>query len=69
MKLKKNLKRLKKKTRADTWHVLFKNVNYLNAVSQKDQIDKFDENENLIEHKTKMRTKLNKNNKNREMYI
>jgi len=35
------LKKLKKskKPGADTWHVLFKNVNYLNTVSEKDQID------------------------------
>jgi len=39
------------------WHVLFKNVNYLNIVSENDQID-----HNL----TKMKTKLNKNNKNRD---
>jgi len=41
----KNLKKIKKikkkskKPRADTWHVLFKNVNYLNTVNEKDQID------------------------------
>jgi len=39
--------KLKKKTEADMWHVLFKNVNYLNTVSENDQID-----HNL----TKMRT-------------
>jgi len=33
------LKKLKKKTGADTWNVLFKNVNYLNTVNEKDQID------------------------------
>jgi len=32
------LKKLKK-PEADTWHVLLKNVNYLNTVSEKDQID------------------------------
>jgi len=52
-KLKKKLKKIKKKLKkikkpgVDTWHVLFKNVNYLNTVSEKDQIDN-----NL----TKMRT-------------
>ena len=35
------------KSGVHTWHVLFKNVNYLNTVSEKDQID-----HNL----TKMRT-------------
>jgi len=37
-----NLKKFKfflKKPGADTWHVLFKWVNYLNTVSEKDQID------------------------------
>jgi len=48
------------------WHALFKNVNYLNIVSKKNQID---ENESLNEHKTKMMTKLNKNNENRTKYI
>jgi len=46
----KKIKKIKKKIKkpgADTWHVLFKNVNYLNTVSEKDQID-----HNL----TKMRT-------------
>jgi len=58
---------MKKKTGVDTWHILLKNVNYLNTIIQKDQ---FDKNEDLIEHKTKMMTKLNKNNKNRDqMYI
>jgi len=43
------------------WNVLFKNVNYLNIVSQKDQID-----QNLM----KMRIKLIKSNKNKDqMYI
>jgi len=37
-KFKKNLKKFKKPG-ADTWHVLFKNINYLNTVSEKDQID------------------------------
>jgi len=49
-KFKKILKKFKKnknKLIADTWHVLLKNVNYLNTVSQNDQID-----QNL----TKMRT-------------
>jgi len=49
-KIKKKLKKIKKKLKkpgTDTWHVLFKNVNYLNTVSEKDQID-----HNL----TKMRT-------------
>ena len=32
-----------KKPEADTWHVLFKNINYLNNVSQKDKI-----NQNLM---------------------
>jgi len=41
-KIKKILKKLKKKSkkpRTDTWHVLFKNINYLNTVSEKDQIE------------------------------
>ena len=46
-KIKKKFKKKSKKPRADTWHVLVKNVNYLNTVSEKDQID-----HNL----TKMRT-------------
>jgi len=46
-KFKKNSKKNSKKPRADTWHVMLKNVNYLNTVSEKDQIDN-----NL----TKMRT-------------
>jgi len=48
--IKKKLKKIKKKLKkpgADTWHILYKNVNYLNTVSEKDQID-----HNL----TKMRT-------------
>jgi len=69
-KLKQNLKKLKK-SGANTWHVLFKNVNYLNTISEKrPNWPKFEENDNLIEHKTKIETKLNKNNKNRDqMYI
>jgi len=48
------------------WHVLFKNVNYLNTVSENDQIDhNLTKNENLIEYKTKIGTKLNKINKNK----
>jgi len=43
----KGLKNKKNKTGVDTRHVLFKNVNYLNTISEKDQID-----HNL----TKMRT-------------
>jgi len=38
----KKLKKIKQKIKkpgADTWHVLFKNVNYLNTVSENDQID------------------------------
>jgi len=49
-KIKQKIKKIKKKQKkpgADTWHVLFKNVNYLNTFSEKDQID-----HNL----TKMRT-------------
>jgi len=38
-KLKKKLKKKSKKPGVDTWHVLLKNVNYLNTVSEKDQID------------------------------
>jgi len=45
--LKKELRKKFKKPGADTWHVLFKNVNYLNTISEKKQID-----HNL----TKMRT-------------
>lgn len=43
---------------------LLKNVNYLDTVSEKEP--KFDENEDLIERKTKIRTKLNKHNENRD---
>jgi len=32
-------KNFKKKTRANTWHVRFKYVNYLNTLSEKDQND------------------------------
>jgi len=39
LKLKKLKRKLKKKIGADTWHVLFKNVDYLNTVSEKDQIE------------------------------
>ena len=60
------IKKLKKKTKkkTDTCHVLFKNVNYLNTVSKKDQID-----QNLTKmmtelNTTKMRSKLNKKNEN-----
>jgi len=35
----KSLGKKTKKTRVDTWHVQFKNVNYLNTVSKNDQID------------------------------
>jgi len=65
-KIKKNQIELKKNK---SWHVTFnvKNIKYLNTVSTNDQID---ENEDLIECKTKMRTKLNKNNKNKDqMFI
>jgi len=41
------------------WYILFKNINYLDTIRKKDQID---ENDDLIECKMKMRTQLNKHN-------
>jgi len=42
-----NFFEIKKQTGADTWYVLFKNMNYLNLVSKNDQID-----QNLTKMKT-----------------
>jgi len=55
-----------------TWHVdTFFKIKKLKKQKQKQpNWPKFDENEDLIERKTKMKTKWNKNNKNRnQMYI
>jgi len=51
LKLKKVIK-IKKKSGTDTWYKLFKNVNYLNTVSEKDQIDY-----NLMKMRTLLNTK------------
>ena len=69
-KIKKKLKKIKK-PKTDTCHVLFKNVNYLNTISEKDQFNhNLKKNKDLIEYKMKIRTKFNKNNKNKnQMYI
>jgi len=55
----------KKKPRSDTWQSLFMVVNDLNNVRKRmTQLNKIDENYNIFEHNTKIRTYLTKLDEN-----